>query len=61
MTELQIQILNRICKILDVPTKLGLQDPYILELCTELDRGSVVYIDSKNQIISCLHIERQDS
>lgn len=61
MTELQIQIINRICKILDVPTELGLQDPCVLELCAELDYGSVVYIDSKNQIISCLHIEMQDS
>jgi hypothetical protein len=61
MTELQIQILNRICEILDVPTELGLKDPCVLELCTELDHGSVVYIDSKNQIISCLHIEMQDS
>ena len=61
MTELQIQVLNRICKILDVPTELGLQDPCVLELCAELDNGSVVYIDSKNHIISCLHIEMQDS
>lgn len=61
MTELQKQIFNRICKILDVPTELGLQDPFILNLCSELDAGSVVYIDSKNQIISCLHIEMQDS
>ena len=61
MTELQIQVLNRICKILGVPADFGLQDPYILELCAELDRGSVVYIDSKNHIISCLHIEMQDS
>lgn len=61
MTELQIQILNRICEILDVPTELGLQDPCVLELCTELDRGSLAFIDSKNHIISCLHIEMQDS
>jgi hypothetical protein len=61
MTELQMQSLNRICEILDVPVKLGLQDPFILNLCSELDVGSVVYIDTERQIISCLHIEMQDS
>jgi hypothetical protein len=60
VSNLNEQILKRVCAILDVPCYAGQKDEFILKICEDIAAGLCVVIDSQNKCICSLHPQKQD-
>lgn len=60
MSNLNEQILKRVCAILDKPCYEGRKDLLVLKLCEDIAAGCCVVIDSENKSICSLHPHKQD-
>jgi hypothetical protein len=60
MSNLNEQILKRVCAVLDKPCYQGRKDLLVLKLCEDISNGSCVVIDYTNKSIYSLHPTKQD-
>lgn len=60
MSNLNEQIILRVCSILDIPCYQGRKDKFVLKICEDIAAGNCVVIDSENKCICSLHPTKQD-
>ena len=54
------QILERVCSILDTTCDKGLKDEFVLKLCNDLSEGACLLVNHDENAIYSLHPDKQD-